>query len=280
MREVNSILLPCSDVLETLKTLKTILINIDKKLEHKLGTRAWYNSYGIAYNGVHLHLSGGINYEILQSNIYKLIDKYGLSPRTVTSWHVFSRNSRYGLKQKRKHQPIYKTPRNTLEIRVLDIEYFLDDYIILDLAKAIEGAYNGVEVEGSTAWVNKLLAINLEEYKKSLEFMESNMSKWWTKRTDGVYHNNNGGYTFDFRTLPEWAEQEERERMVRTPETVNLEELVVPPIILRRSGEIRGEGDDSRGGSTDALGLWAASHTYDDFRIPVSNTAEGATHEL
>ena len=208
MREVNSILLPCSDVLETLMTLKGILEKVDASIHHKLGTKGWVNSYGMAYNGVHLHLSGSINKEVLEKNIFRLMNKYGLSPRTVTSWHIFSRPSTYGLKRKRKHQPIYKTPRGTLEIRVLDVEYFLDVKIIKDLAIAIEAAYNGELIDGSDKWVSKLLQIPLEDYKASLKFLDKNLSPSWIRNEEGIYTNTNGNYHFDYTVLSEWAREE------------------------------------------------------------------------
>ena len=204
MREVNSILLPGSDVLESLKTLKQIMLAMDKKIKHPLGTRGWRNSYGFAFNGVHLHLSGRINKEVLTSNIFKLIDKYGMSPRTVTSWHIFNRPTNYGLKNKNKHQPVYKTPRGTLEIRILDLEYFLNDNIINDLALAIEGGFNGKAIEGSKAWVSKLMDINIDNYKDCCEFLDNNLAPWWTKESEGNYTNTKGNYSLDFKDLPDW----------------------------------------------------------------------------
>ena len=212
MREVNSILLPGTDVLTSLMTLKTIILELDKKIRHPLGTRAWPNSYGFAYNGVHLHLSGKINQEILTTNIFRLMHKHGLSPRTVTSWHIFNRPTNYSFKNKRKHQPVYRTPRGTLEIRVLDLEYFLDDAIIKDLAIAIEGGYKGELIDGNDSWVNSLLKINLDNYQECCKFLDTNLSPMWNKKEEGVYINKIGDYEFNFKSLPDWVTQEERDR--------------------------------------------------------------------
>ncbi len=212
MREVNSILLPGSDILTSLKTLKLIMIEMSKKIRHPLGTKGWANSYGFAYNGVHLHLSGTINKEVLTDNIFKLMHKHGLSPRTVTSWHIFNRPSEYSLKNKRKHQPVYKTPRGTLEIRVLDLEYFLDDNIIKDLALAIEGGYTGKAIKGDASWVDKLLPIHIDNYKECCKFLDTNLSNLWEKRADGIYRNKVSRYTIDFTTLSDWGRDREEER--------------------------------------------------------------------
>jgi hypothetical protein len=218
MREVNSILLPCTDVHVALVTLKEIIANMQKKIQNKIGTRGWYNGYGYAYNGVHLHLSGNINAEILETNILRVIGKHGMSPRTVTSWHIFSRPTRYNLKSKRKHRPIHKTNKGTLEIRVLDIEYFTDDAIIKDLAEAISGAYNGNIINGDDTWVRKLLDIPLENYRECCNFLDTNMSKKWGKLEDGVYNLIGTPYTLNFTSLDEW----QRDEPLEAPECVPL----------------------------------------------------------
>ena len=208
MREVNSILLPGSNILDSLMVLKEIIQSLDKKLKNTLATRAWPNGYGFAYNGVHLHLSGKLDKEILTKNIFRLMAKHGLSPRTVTSWHIFNRPSNYSFKNRNKHQPIYKTPRGTLEIRVLDLEYFLDDEIIKDLAVAIDMAYAGKLIDGDDTWVSRLLDINLDKYKDCCEFLDSNMAKNWEKIKEGHYINKVGRYDFNFTALPDWREEE------------------------------------------------------------------------
>ncbi len=224
MREVNSILLPGSDALASLKTLKLIMIEMSKKIRQPLGTRGWSNSYGFAYNGVHLHLSGKISQKILTSNIFKLMNKHGLSPRTVTSWHIFNRPSDYSLKNKRKHQPVYRTPRGTLEIRALDLEYFLDDDIIKDLAKAIEGAYTDKEMEGDASWVAKLMSIPIDNYQECCSFLDTNLSNLWEKRADGIYRNKISKYIIDFTLLSDWGRDREEEERRREEEERRREE--------------------------------------------------------
>lgn len=208
MREVNSILLPGSNILDSLMILKDIIKAIDDKTVNKIGTNGWVNSYGMAYNGVHLHLSGSLSRGLLERNILRLINKHGFSPRTVTSWHIFNRPTKYNFKNKNKHVPIYKTPRNTLEIRILDIEYFITDDIIKDLAIAIEYAYNGKETEGDYSWASRLQDIPMEDYKACCKFLDKNMAKWWTKRGAGYYMNTNGGYLFKFKELEGWTTRE------------------------------------------------------------------------
>lgn len=214
MREVNSILLPGSDIKESLFILKDILMALNSKLEFPLGTRGWVNSYGIAYNGVHLHLSGNISKVHLKENILKVIGKHGMSPRTVSSWHIFNRPTNFNFKNKRKHCPIYLTPRGTVEIRVLDVEYFLDDDIIVDLSKAIDAAYNEEYIEGDNSWVNTLVSIPLEAYRRSCEFLDGNLYKGWRKVEDGIYEHTTTEYSVNFTRLDGWTQQ--------TPEEVPL----------------------------------------------------------
>jgi len=251
MREVNSILLPGSDILNSLKTLKLIMLEMSKKIRHPLGTRGWPNSYGFAYNGVHLHLSGSINQEVLTDNIFKLMYKHGFSPRTVTSWHIFNRPSEYSLKSKRKHQPVYKTPRGTLEIRALDLEYFLDDNIIKDLALAIEGGYKGESVEGDASWVNKLLNIHIDDYKKCCSFLDTNLSTLWEKLDEGIYRNKVSRYVIDFTTLSDWSRDRGEENRRRREEEESREE--------REEGEE--DNFDLDGSSIDELVYAAGIHT-------------------
>ena len=198
MREVNTILLPCSDVLESLKVLKQILINMDDKIYHKLGTSGWFNSYGYAFNGMHLHLSGSINKDILRNNILKVIGKHGLSPRTTTSWHVMERPTNYNFKSRSKNCPVYRTSKGTTEIRILDLEYFIDDDIIEDLAHAIEESYRGKEIVGDLEWAVKLSGIGLENYVEIFKILDGNLSKFWEKLDEGVYKNTYANYTLDY----------------------------------------------------------------------------------
>ncbi len=270
MREVNSILLPCSDVLASLKVLKDIMLNIDDSIHNKLGTYGWVNSYGIAYNGVHLHLSGKIDAGALERNIFRVIHRHGLSPRTVTSWHIFNRPTRYNLKNKRKHVPIYKTPRGTLEIRILDIEYFMDDEIIVDIAEAIEFAYAGKDTKGNHKWVDDLMRIGMEDYKKCCDYLDTNMAKWWRKNSEGRYTNTNGNYTFAFKDLEDWEVPEE---MPEEDDTVaDLEEAMRGLHIGRRRGpEIRMESTSSSGdlwtrAGYDNLGSFSTSDTTTEER--------------
>ncbi len=208
MREVNTILLPASDVSVALYILKDIIKSIGKNVSAPLGTKGWYNGYGYAYNGVHLHLSGNIDPRVLEVNILKVIGKHGLSPRTVTSWHVLNRISKFSFKQRRKHRPVVKSNKNTYEIRILDIEYFLDDDIIEDIATAINGAYNGKVIEGDDRWASKLVSIPIENYKECCKFLDDNCSKFWKKHEDGVYVNTNTGDKLDFREFDEWRSGE------------------------------------------------------------------------
>jgi len=210
MREVNNILLPGTDVKESLKTLQKILQQIDKNLRFPLCTHFWKCSYGYAFNGVHLHLSGNISTEKLRYNILSVIGKYGLSPRVATSWHVMSRPTNYGFKNKRKHTPIYHTPRGTKEIRILDVELFMDDKSLEDIADAIIAAYaNEFHSVGPTAWYDRLQTTHLEDYKKSCKILDDNLHPSWQKLANGMYENAAG--VIDFTQFREWA-PESRER--------------------------------------------------------------------
>ncbi len=225
MREVNSILLPCSDIQASLGIISNIFKELDNKTRRVLGTYGWINSYGIAYNGAHLHLSGDINSTILRNNILKVINKWGFSPRTVTSWHIFNRPTNYSFKNKIKHSPVYNTPRGTTEIRVLDLEYFMNDEILVDLGLAIEAAYNNKNIAGSAKWAATLTNMHIDDVKACLDFMDTNRASWWDKLCDGAYKNNFTDEIIDFRGLDDWRKSNEMHE---------------PPIIARSLSGLRG----------------------------------------
>lgn len=273
MREINTILLPGTNVLESLLVIKDIMIELDKKMVKKLGTFSWLNSYGIAYNGAHLHLSGSIDSSALERNILRLIAKHGFSPRTVTSWHIFNRPTKYNFKNKRKHTPIYQTPRDTTEIRILDIEYLQSEEILVDLATAIEFAYNGKDTEGDFTWANKLKNIHLEDYQACCAFLDNNLAAWWTKVEEGVYKNNNGGDVCNFKDLDDWAPQEPV-LMVED----DLDEVITS---IRSSQPTRGASDTlSNAQLEEAYRAMRMSSPFREFSADSSEGSAAATTEV
>jgi len=197
MKEINRILLPMhkGKTLDTLKTIKNVLVGINKRTGRKLGTYHWSTGYGHAFNGLHLHISHKISKKLLTKNILRVIDKWGQTPRIATSWHVRAQPSHRGFKAKSKYTPVHVTPRGTTEIRILDIEYFYDDEILKDIATAIDYSTNEIlkEVDfGSESWFYQ--DCYNEDTGKLLMSMESNMATWYTKIDEMTYAN---AYTND-----------------------------------------------------------------------------------
>jgi len=252
MREVNSILLPGTNVLDSLMVLKDIINAMQEKIKNPIGTSGWLNSYGYAFNGIHLHLSGALDARALEHNILSVIWKYGLSPRTVSSWHVMHRRTNYNFKDKRKHSPVYRTPRGTHEIRILDIEYFMNDDILKDIAIAIEDAYKGNKIVGNSTWAASLINIPLEHYITNCEFLDTNLSTEWEKEQDGIYRHKRTRYRINFKELEDWRREREsrdyEENIEEAEEVENVEEIIstvntstssmytVPGTSSRRSG--------------------------------------------
>ena len=192
MKEINRLLLPMhkGDTLSTLKTIKNLLVGIDSKLGNPLGTFNWATSYGHAFNGLHLHISHKIDRALLTRNILRVIGKWGITPRVATSWHVRAQPSFRSFKAKGKYTPVHVTPRGTTEIRILDIEYFYNDEILVDIAQAIDYSCHEVRKEvkfGDYKWFNQ--DCYNEDLGKLLMAMEKNMAPWYTKTGTMSYTN-------------------------------------------------------------------------------------------
>ena len=199
MREVNNLIIPWNleDTVGALKNVQAMLINFSKFAGNGAYTTAWNSGSGYAYNGVHIHLSGAVSKEALTESVWKLVHKYGCTPRIATSWHIKEVHSDANFKKKRRFRPVITTSFNTTEIRLFDMEYFLNDDFLEDLAEAIVLATKGEAVGGTRSPFGRTVYI-AEDFAKILNIMDKNIAPWWVCVDHMQYRNRYTGVRIDY----------------------------------------------------------------------------------
>jgi hypothetical protein len=198
MYEINDLMLPVIDgnILATLRSIRNVLVGINKRLTNKLATYTWNTSYGMAFNGLHLHLDAKVDVDILTNNLLWVINKHGITPRIATSWHVKQVVSDRPWKIKDTFRPVIHTEFGTTEIRLLDIEYMYNDSTIKDIATAIDSALRGTSIATDTSWF--YADVPNENIGHWLNIMETNLADWYYKVSGCRYINRFSGKTHDF----------------------------------------------------------------------------------